>query len=235
MSDFPHRQRWRFVEEHQDLEDFFGQVFETLLDGKGRALKHEGAFHAVDGRGDFMCSFLVEEGTVFSVYPYVEEGALWPITVAEAKPGPTPLEGRVTGRCQGLPVGLFDTLFFRHQSRYPSGDPLHFSVSALATSLSAADNASPHVETCQGDGADEITFVATIDSARPTKCWDYGLTVYGIALPTPEGPNLSVEVYVAHSDEDRPFKEGDVVAGRAWLFGQIPPVAEDDQNVLNLQ
>lgn len=196
-----------------------------MLEGEGRALKHGETFHAVDGRGEFMCSFLVEQQTVFSAYPYVERGADWPVRIREIVPGPSPLEGHVVGDCRGLPCGFFDTLHFRNRALYEgSSGPYDFSISALALDLRSGGNEDSWTP---GDALDEWRVTATVTGVTEISFWDLALTRYTLEIPTPAGEPLQLPLYTPHAAQEQAFACGDRVQGEIWLFGQVPPLPDD--------
>lgn len=211
-----------------DIEDFFGEVFDTLLEGEGMAMKYDDIFHAVDGRGEFMCSFLVQDQNVFSTYPYVEEGHEWPIRVEGVHLGPSPLEAQITGTCHGARVGLFDTLYFRNKSLYDEQPTLGFMVTALAYELSASASDAPS-GISQGGGreVDDLIVTGEIVDAHEFQFWDIPLTVYTVSIPAPDGETLMLNMYTPLTAQVRPFEIGETVRGEVWLFGQVP-IEEDE-------
>lgn len=223
----PHYRQWRFIEEMHDLDAFFQRVFDTLLNGKGRALKHGDIFHAIDGRGDLMVSFLVQNQTVFSSYPFADRGHSWPMRVQGSRPDANPHEAIVYGECEGSPVALFDTLYFRNHVLYGEGATLEFLVNGLAYSLEAADGEAAHVTLHDDDPRDELRFVAPVTEARQARFWDIPLTVYTVALPLGEGQDLPLSIYTPSAAQDGAFRPGAMVRGHAWLFGHVPPRDDD--------
>jgi hypothetical protein len=212
-----------------DIDEFFQRVFDTLLNGQGSALKHGDVFHAIDGRGDLMVSFLVQNQTIFSCYPFADRGHSWPLKVLGTRPDANPFEAIVHGECEGLPIALFDTLYFRNQSLYANGDTHDFLVNGLAYSLRDAEGQAPRLTLHDDDPRDEVRFVAPIEEVRQAQFWDIPITVYTVSLPLENGLELPLSVYTPVAAQDHPFTPGHMVRGHVWLFGHVPP--RDDDSV----
>ncbi len=223
--DYPHRRQWQFVEAYHDPAEFFGGVFDELTDGKGTALQHGNTFHAIDGRGGLMASYLVENQTVFSFYPFANSASVWEIAVESHEACHNPFEGRVRGRCGGAKVSLFDTLYFRNQELYASGEPMPFEVSALAYSLDASDGA-PRCAWETG-AEDEIRFTARVEAVEESPFWDIPMRAYAVHLAAGDDLNLPLTLFVPDTVQPEAIGPGESIDAHAWIFGQTPPRADD--------
>lgn len=224
--EYPHRRHWRFIEELHDPAQFFEGVFDQTTQGQGMALRHGDVYHVVDAQAELQVSFLIENQTVFSFYPYSEAGGAWPVNVAKEHWGPSPHEARVMGTCEGARVCLFDTLYFRNRVLYEQTGPHEFIVSGMCHALSPGEG-EPFAQ-WDDVNHDEIDFRAVVRDGRRFRFWDTAMSAYDTTLVLPEGVELPVTLYAPFSIEGVTYGPGDVIEGHAWLFGQVPP-REDDE------
>lgn len=170
-----------------------------------------------------MASFLIENQTVFSFYPYAESASVWEIAVNDHEPCFNPFEGRVRGACGAQRVALFDTLYFRNRTMYTPGEALPFEVSAIAYSLEPGD--SP-ILAWDETNEDEIVFCAKVEAVEEAPFWDIPMYAYAVHLEAGD-TRLPLTLYAPGDAQPQPFEPGALIQGKAWLFGQVRP-REDD-------